>query len=79
MKISWMVFKLQSGHDFVIETATYKAQRGITKKIYIQAFWFLQYAHCLMLVNISVTFKEDILNGFQVTELQSGQHCIVSV
>ena len=24
---------------------------------------------------ISMTFHEDILNGFQVTELQSGQHC----
>ena len=38
MKISWMVFYedilngLQSGHDFVTETATYKFQRGITKK-----------------------------------------------
>ena len=27
-----MVFKLQSGHDFVTETATYKVQRGITQK-----------------------------------------------
>ena len=30
-----MVFKLLSGHDFVTETATYKVQRGITKKTYI--------------------------------------------
>ena len=30
-----------------------------------------------MLVNISMAFHEDILNGFQVTELQSGQHCIL--
>ena len=28
------VLKLQSRHDFVNETATYKAQRGITKNIY---------------------------------------------
>ena len=27
-----MVLKLQSGRDFVLETATYKVQRGITKK-----------------------------------------------
>ena len=26
-------FKLQSGHDFVLETATYKVQRGITQKV----------------------------------------------
>ena len=25
--------KLQSGHDFVLETATYKVQRGITQKV----------------------------------------------
>ena len=63
-----MVFKLQSGHDSVTETATYKVQRGITPKVYIQELWFLHSAHCLMLVNISLKFYEDILNGFQVTE-----------
>ena len=61
--------------NFVTETATCKVQRRITKKIYIQELWFLQSAHCLMLVNISMTFHEDI--GFQVTELQSGRHCIL--
>ena len=55
--------------NFVTETATCKVQRGITKKIYIQELWFWQSAHCLLLVNISMTFHEDILNGFQVTEL----------
>ena len=29
MKVPWAVLKLQSGHDFVLETATYKVQRGI--------------------------------------------------
>ena len=29
-----MVFKLQSGHDFVTETATYKVQRAKLKNIY---------------------------------------------
>ena len=72
-----MVFKLQSGHDFVTETDTYIVQRGITKKIYIQELWFLRSAHRLMLVNISLTFHEDILIGFQVTELQIGGHCIL--
>ena len=54
-----------------------KVQRGVTQNIYIQELWFLRFAHCLMLVNISMTFHEDILNGFQVTELQSGRHCIL--
>ena len=68
MEISWMVFKLQSGHELVTETATYKVQRGITKQIYIQELWFLRSAHRLMLVNISMKLHEDILNGFKVTE-----------
>ena len=35
MKISCIVFKLPSGHDFVTETATYKVQRGhASKNIY---------------------------------------------
>ena len=63
-----MALKLQSGHDFVTETATYKVQRGITHKIYIQELWFLRSAHRLMLVNISMTVHEDILNGFQVIQ-----------
>ena len=61
-----MVIKLQSRHDFVTETATYKVQRGITNKINVQELWFLRSTHRLMLVNISVTFHEDILNGCQV-------------
>ena len=39
-----MVFKLQSGHDFATEIATYKVQRGITKNVYIQELWFLRSA-----------------------------------
>ena len=72
-----MVFKLEGGHDFVSETATYKVQRGMTQTIYIQELWFLRSVHHLMVVNISMTFHEDILNGLQVTELQSGRHCIL--
>ena len=64
-----MVFKLQNGHDFATETAPYKVQRGITQKLYIQELWFLRSAHRLMLINISMTFHDDIMNGFLVTEL----------
>ena len=63
-----MVFKLQSEHDFVTENATYKVQRCITQTIYFQELWFLRFVHRLMLINISLKFHEDILNGFQVTE-----------
>ena len=34
MKISSTVLKLHSRHDFILETATYKVQRGITQKVY---------------------------------------------
>ena len=54
-----------------------KVQRDITQNIYIQGLWFLRSAHHLMLVNISMTFHEDSLYGFQVTELQNGRHCIL--
>ena len=60
-------FQVTEGTDFVTETATYKVQRGITQQKYIQDLWFLRSAHRLMLITISVTFHEDILNGFQVT------------
>ena len=46
-------------------------QRDIAKNIYIQELWFLRSAHSLMLVNISMTFHEDILNGFQVTDYRA--------
>ena len=43
----------------------------------LKELWFLRSAHRLMLVNIFMTFHEDILNGFQVTELQGGRHSIL--
>ena len=53
-----------------------KVPRDITKNIYIQELWFLRSTHRLMLVNISMTFHDHILNGLQVTGLQ-GRHCIL--
>ena len=61
---------IMNGFQAAEQTALYsvlgiaKLQRGITKEIYIQELWFLRSAHRLMLVNISMTFPEDILNGF---------------
>ena len=62
-----------NGFQVTEQTALYsvlsiaKDQRGITKNIYILELWFLWSAHRVMLVNISIMFHEDILNGFQVT------------
>ena len=43
MKMSWTVLKLQSGHDFVLETATYKIQRDIT-----QTYKYKSYGSCAL-------------------------------
>ena len=66
-----MVYKLYSGHDFVIETATYKVQRGITQKIYIQELWFLCSARRPMLVNIYMKIS------WMVFKLQSGHDFVM--
>ena len=63
MKFSWMVLKLQSRHDFVQETDTYKVQRGITQNYIFQELCFLHSAGHPTVVNISMQFHEDILNG----------------
>ena len=45
-----------------------QSSKGHNSKIYIQELWVLRSARRLMLVNISVKFYDDTLNGFQVTE-----------
>ena len=44
MKIPWTVLKLQRGHDSVLETATFKVQRGITKK----SIKYKSYGSCIL-------------------------------
>ena len=34
----------------------------------MQELWFLGFACCLMLIDIHIKFREDILKGFQVIE-----------
>ena len=34
----------------------------------MQELWFLRSAHCLMLIDIYMRFREDSLNSFQVIE-----------
>ena len=63
-----MVFTLQSGHDFVTESATYKVQRGITRTIYIQELWFLQSAHHLIFTFLVYLLKSPILKHWNVMQ-----------
>ena len=48
---------------------SYKVQRDVTKKVWIQELWFLHSACSLTLVNICMKFHDDILNGFEVIDL----------
>ena len=34
----------------------------------MQELWFLHFARCLMLTDMHIKFREDILKGFQVIE-----------
>ena len=74
-----MVFKLQGyrADSIVFCSQHSQSSKEHNSKIYIQELWFLRSAHRLMLDNSSMAFHEDILNGFQVSELQSGRHCIL--
>ena len=63
-----MSFKVIEWTYFATETATFKVQKNIIQNIYIQELRILCSASCQMLVNISMKFHKDILNGFQVTE-----------
>ena len=74
MKMSWTVLKLQGGHDFVLETAPYKVQKGITKKIHNQELWFLHSACHHKVLNICTKFHEDNLKGFKV--IQRARFCL---
>ena len=63
MKISQTVFKLQSGHEYMVEMAMFNVQKAITPK-----FWFMFSARCLMVLYIGVKFRENISNGIRVVE-----------
>ena len=59
------ILKLKIGHDLVTKTATFKVQRGITKKNISTS-----YGSCtlqvVLLCLIFVWFHENILNSFDV-------------
>ena len=61
-------FKIIERTRFCHRNCYLQSSKGHNSKIYIQGLWFLLSAHRPMLVNISMKFHKDILNGFQVTE-----------
>ena len=62
LKISWTGFKLQSWHDFVMD----KVPREITS---INArIMVVSLCPSSMLVDIHMKFREESLNGIQVTD-----------
>ena len=68
MKISQTVLVSQSGHEYVVEMASFNVQRAITPKVCNPALRFLCSARRLIVLNIYVKFHENILHGFEVTE-----------
>ena len=68
MKISQMVFSLQSGHEYMVEMAVFNVQRTITPKLGKPKVWFNSSACCLMVLYIPVKFRENISNSIRVMQ-----------
>ena len=66
MRISQTVFKLQSGHEYMVEMAMFNVQRAITPKVGRPEF--MCSARHLMVFYICVKFRENITNGFRTME-----------
>ena len=57
---------LQSGHEYVVETAI-NVQRAITPKVCNPELRYLCSARNRIMLNIRVKFHENISNGFEFT------------
>ena len=68
MKISQMVFILQSGHEYMVKIAMFNTQRAITPKVGKPELWFMCFALLLMVLYICVKFCENIKNSIRVME-----------
>ena len=58
-----MVFNLQSGHEYMVETAMFNVQRAITLELP-----FMCFACRPRVLHITVKFHENISDGIRVTE-----------
>ena len=68
MKISQMVFNLQSGHEYMVEMAMFNVQRAITPKVGKPVLRFMCSEHCLMVLYIRVKFRENIKHCIRVMD-----------
>ena len=70
IKISGMVFNLQSVHKYMVDMAIFNVQKNKKKKKKVgkPELWFMCSAHSLIVLYICVKFCENISNGFQHTE-----------
>ena len=60
----WTVSNLQSGHEYMVEMATFNVQRAITPKVGKPELWFICSASRLIVLYIFVKFRENILEKF---------------
>ena len=68
IKISGTVFNLQSGHEYMVEMAMLNALRGTTPKVGKPELRFMCSARRLIVLYICMKFRENISNGFKLTE-----------
>ena len=68
IKISRIVFNLQSRHEYMVEMAMFNVQRAITPKVGKPELRFMCSAHRLTVLYICMKFPENIWNSFQLTE-----------
>ena len=68
IKISEMVFSLQSGHKYMVEMAMFNVQWAITPKVGKPELRFMCSACCHIVIYICEKFRENILNGFQLSQ-----------
>ena len=64
-----MVSELPSEHEYMVEMAMFNLQRVITPIVGKPELRFMYSAHRLMVLYISVKFRENISNGIRVMEL----------
>ena len=59
MTISHTAFILKSGHEYMVEMAIFNVQRAVTPQLGNSEFWFMCFAHCLIMFYIFMKFHED--------------------
>ena len=67
IKISGTIFNLQSRHKYMVEMAIFNVQSAITPKVGKLELLFIRSASHLKVFYICEKFRENILNGFQLT------------